>query len=40
MVGAMIVFSHVPGLRPIAVLLSREGLPETEEELNATRPAA
>lgn len=40
MVGAMIVFSHVPGLRPLAVLLSREGLPETEEELAATRPAA
>ena len=40
MVGAMIVFSHVPGLRPIAVLLSREGLPETEEELDSTRPAA
>jgi len=40
MVGAMIVCSHVPGLRPLAVLLSREGLPETEEELEATRPAA
>jgi predicted PurR-regulated permease PerM len=40
MVGAMIVCSHVPGLRPLAVLLSREGLPETEEELHATRPAA
>ena len=40
MVGAMIVCSHVPGLRPLAVLLSREGLPESEEELNATRPAA
>ena len=40
MVGAMIVFSHVPGLRPLAVLLSREGLPESEAELEAPRPAA
>ena len=40
MVGAMIVFSHLPGLRPIAVLLSREGLPESEDELDAPRPAA
>jgi predicted PurR-regulated permease PerM len=30
MVAVMIVCSHVPGLRPIAVLLSREGLPEEE----------
>jgi hypothetical protein len=40
MVGAMIVFSHVPGLRPIAVLLSREGLPESEDDLDAPRSAA
>jgi len=30
MVGIMIVCSHVPNLRPIAILLSREGLPEAE----------
>jgi predicted PurR-regulated permease PerM len=28
MVGLMIVCSHIPALRPVAVLLSREGLPE------------
>ncbi len=28
MVGLMIVCSHVPALRPIAILLSREGLPD------------
>nr|WP_280523226.1 AI-2E family transporter [Rhodovulum imhoffii] len=28
MVGTLIVCSHIPSLRPIAVLLSREGLPE------------
>jgi AI-2 transport protein TqsA len=28
MVAGMIVCSEVPALRPIAVLLSREGLPE------------
>ncbi|MBC7164467.1 MAG: AI-2E family transporter [Roseovarius sp.] len=33
MVGIMIVCSHVPGLRWIAVLLSREGLAETESDL-------
>lgn len=31
MVAILIVCSHVPGLRPIAVLLSREGLPDTDE---------
>ncbi|WP_109669155.1 AI-2E family transporter [Roseicyclus mahoneyensis] len=31
MVAVMIVSSHVPGLRPVAVLLSREGLPDGEE---------
>lgn len=30
MVGVMIVCSHIPQLRPVAILLSREGLPETE----------
>ncbi len=30
MVGVMIVCSHISQLRPIAILLSREGLPETE----------
>lgn len=29
MVAMMIVCSHVPSLRPVAILLSREGLPET-----------
>ncbi|MCM2562493.1 AI-2E family transporter [Lutimaribacter sp. EGI FJ00015] len=33
MVAMMIVCSHVPALRPIAILLSREGLPEAEDEL-------
>jgi predicted PurR-regulated permease PerM len=33
MVGIMIVCSHIPGLRPVAVLLSREGLPDTELRL-------
>ncbi|WP_370205468.1 AI-2E family transporter [Pararhodobacter marinus] len=31
MVAAMIVCSHIPSARPVAVLLSREGLPEIEE---------
>jgi predicted PurR-regulated permease PerM len=34
MVGIMIVCSHVPNLRPVAILLSREGLPESDSELN------
>lgn len=33
MVAAMIVCSHVAELRPIAVLLSREGLPDLETDL-------
>ncbi|MBK44911.1 MAG: AI-2E family transporter [Roseovarius sp.] len=37
MVGIMIVCSHVPGLRPVAVLLSREGLPESESDLDRGR---
>ncbi len=36
MVMMLVVCSHVPNLRPIAVLLSREGLPETEEMLDQT----
>ena len=32
MVGVMIACSHVPGLRPVAILLSREGLPDTGAE--------
>ncbi|MBN8290921.1 AI-2E family transporter [Rhodobacter sp. NTK016B] len=32
MVAAMIVCSHIPSARPVAVLLSREGLPEIEEQ--------
>ena len=30
MVSVMIVCSHIKGLRPIAVLLSREGLPDVQ----------
>jgi AI-2 transport protein TqsA len=30
MVSAMIICSHIPAARPVAVLLSREGLPEEE----------
>ena len=30
MVAVMIVCSHIPQLRPVAILLSREGLPEAE----------
>ena len=32
MVALMIVCSEVPALRPIAILLSREGLPEPETQ--------
>lgn len=35
MVAAMIVCSHIPSLRPVAVLLSREGLPDTDLYLGA-----
>ncbi|MGJ8623724.1 MAG: AI-2E family transporter [Yoonia sp.] len=34
MVMMLVVCSHVPHLRPFAVLLSREGLPETEKMLD------
>lgn len=40
MVAVMIVSSHVPGLRPVAVLLSREGLPDEETETEELRRAA
>ena len=33
MVMMMVVCSQVPTLRPVAVLLSREGLPEEEQDL-------
>lgn len=34
MVMLMVVCSHVPPLRPIAILLSREGLPESEQAMH------
>ena len=34
MVMLLVICSHVPGLRKVAVLLSREGLPEDERELD------
>jgi predicted PurR-regulated permease PerM len=34
MVMMLVVCSYVPGLRPLAILLSREGLPETEKMLD------
>lgn len=34
MVMLLVVCSHVPGLRPLAILLSREGLPESERMLD------
>ena len=30
----LVVCSHVPALRPIAIVLSREGLPESEQMLD------
>lgn len=36
MVMLLVVCSHVPDLRPFAILLSREGLPDTEQMLNET----
>ncbi|GAA0295310.1 AI-2E family transporter [Rhodovulum strictum] len=35
MVSVMIVCSHIPWLRPVAVLLSREGLPDTDADNQA-----
>ena len=40
MVAAMIVCSHIPAARPVAVLLSREGLPEIEEAGTVTENEA
>jgi len=40
MVAIMIVCSHVPMLRPMAVILSREGLPEDEGVAGGGPPAA
>ena len=37
MVAAMIICSYIPALRPVAILLSREGLPESEESLDRAR---
>jgi len=34
MVMLLVVCSHVPALRPLAILLSREGLPESEQMLD------
>lgn len=38
MVAVMIVCSHIPAARPVAVLLSREGLPEEEFPLPGRNP--
>ncbi len=38
MVATMIVCSHIPAARPVAVLLSREGLPEIEEDGTLAAP--
>jgi hypothetical protein len=44
MVALMIACSHIPPLRPFAVLLSREGLPDTEAHrprtVSQTEPVA
>ena len=40
MVSVMIVCSHIPGLRPVAGILSREGLPDTDLELGPRPEAA
>jgi AI-2 transport protein TqsA len=37
MVALMIICSHIPELRGVAVLLSREGLPDTEQDLPRLR---
>ena len=38
MVAIMIVCSHIPSARPVAVLLSREGLPDFEDENEVAAP--
>ncbi|MFU8865090.1 MAG: AI-2E family transporter [Rhodobacterales bacterium] len=40
MVAIMIICSHIPELRGVAVLLSREGLPDTEHDLPGPRAEA
>ena len=40
MVAIMIICSHIPELRGVAVLLSREGLPDTEKDLPLLRRTA
>ncbi|MDO9527455.1 MAG: AI-2E family transporter [Gemmobacter sp.] len=40
MVAMMIVCSHIPLMRPVAVLLSREGLPDTELDLDSATKRA
>jgi predicted PurR-regulated permease PerM len=40
MVAVMIVCSHIPGLRAVAVLLSREGLPDMELRVLDDRASA
>jgi hypothetical protein len=35
MVALMIVCAHVEGLRPFAVLLSRDGVPDTRRSFDA-----
>jgi predicted PurR-regulated permease PerM len=39
MVALMIICSHIPELRGLAVLLSREGLPDTERDLPGLTPS-
>lgn len=39
LVATMIICSHIPAARPVAVLLSREGLPDMGEEPEAGRAA-
>ena len=38
MVAVMIVCAHVEGLRPFAVLLSRDGVPDTRPTLDGAAP--
>jgi hypothetical protein len=38
MVAMMIVFARIPALRPIAILLSREGLPDDDDAPDAAGP--
>ena len=41
MVALMIVCAHIPWLRPVAVMLSREGLPDdgTSDRQDSPHPA-